>query len=145
MITVKEFARLATEVKSKFEEIREAKKNARRCTSQRSWICAISKIRNWDEPFRNLQRTCGPGGIVRDDSGNDAVFIEARFSCIRYFTAATVSDTISRQSGGTEPTRTLRVRTRKQEEDSLELLRLPEADRLIDLATAIAVKTPEQV
>ena len=59
------------------------KKSKRRCTSQRSWICVIPKKPELDKTFQKLQGTCGAEGIVRDDSGNCAVFTR-QGSCITY-------------------------------------------------------------
>ena len=60
-------------------------------------------------------------------------------------TAATVSDTISRLPGGTAQASDAASAHTQKEEDSLNLLRLQEANRPIDFATAITVKTLEQL
>ena len=59
-------------------------------------------------------------------------------------TAATVSDTVSRLPGGTEQASDAACAHTK-EEDSLDLLRLPEEAYPIDLDTAITIMTPEKL
>ena len=116
------------EVKSKFEEIREVKKSTRRCTSQRSWICVIPKKPELDKTFQKLQGTCGAEGTVRDDSGNCAVFTR-QGSCITYDGSKQSQTLLQDCLEGHNKRAALRVRTRnKKKGDSLELLRLPEAD-----------------
>ena len=61
-----------------------------------------------------------------------------------HFTAATVSDTVSILPGCAQQASDAASVHTQQKEDSLEFLRLPEADCFI-LDTALTVKTPEKL
>ena len=66
-----------------------------------------------DAKFQKLQRTCGPEGVVRDDSGNYAVFTKARF--LHHIRRQQQSHTLFQDCPEAQNKRaTLRVRTRKK-------------------------------
>ena len=73
MRKVKKFARMAINRSARSEEER---KKVHFAT-----LMDLCHLQNpeLDKEFQKYQRTCGAEGIVRDDSGNSAVFPDARF------------------------------------------------------------------
>ena len=105
----------------------------------------MSKNSELDAKFRKLRRTCDAEDIVRDDSGNHAVFTE-RGSCITYDGSNSLRHCFKTARRHRASKRRCECpQHKKKKEDSLNLLRLLEAARPIDLDTAITVKTPEQL